>query len=148
MADAIVVEGWREIVRRMNRLPKVAQAELREQARAIAAGEAARIQRAGASDDLQSQAVATFIRARSDRVPSIVATSSRKAGVSGGATVRQLFYGAEFGGDRRPTTQQFRPWRGREGHWFWPTLRADQDRMVERWETALRAIEREWTREG
>lgn len=148
MADVIVVEGWREIVRRLNRLPKVAQQELREQARAIAADEAARIQRAGASDDLQSQAVAQFVRARSDRVPNIVATSSRKAGVSGGATVRQLFYGAEFGGQRRRTTQQFRPWRGRQGHWFWPQLREDEGRMVERWDMALRAIEREWSREG
>lgn len=146
MADAIEVDrqAWREIVRRLNRLPQTAKQEIREAARAIAEDEAARIRSAGGRDDEQSDAVASFVRARSDRLPAIVAGGRKKAGVSGGATVSQLFYGAEFGGQRRPTTQQFRPWRGRQGYWFWPTLRADQARMMERWLGALTAIEREW----
>lgn len=146
MADAIEIDrqAWREIVRRLNRLPQTAKQEIREAARAIAEDEAARIRSAGGSDDKQSDAVASFVRARSDRMPAIVAGGRKKAGVSGGATVSELFFGAEFGGARRPTTRQFRPWRGRQGYWFWPTLRADRGRMMERWLGALSAIEREW----
>ena len=102
MADAIEVDrqAWREIVRRLNRLPQTAKQEIREAARAIAEDEAARIRSAGGRDDEQSDAVASFVRARSDRVPAIVAGGRKKAGVSGGATVSQLFYGAEFGGQQ------------------------------------------------
>lgn len=148
MADAIVVEGWKDIRRRLSRLPKTAQKELREASRAIALDEAARLKQAGHRDTSeQAQRVAQFVRARSDRVPAIVTTSSRRV-FSGGGTVRQVFYGAEFGGGRRRTTKQFRPWRGREGHWLWPQLRQDEGRMTERWLMALAGIEREWTHGG
>jgi len=36
--------------------------------------------------------------------------------------------GAEYGGRRRPTTQQFQPWRGNgedAGYFLWPTVRRD-----------------------
>lgn len=176
----ITVEGLRPLFRRLNALPKAAQKEMREQAKAIAADEAERIRRAGSSSDKQSQAVARFVAARSDRVPAIAAGGSRKTGVSGGATAGELFFGAEFGGgstkkwDRltttkttkagktrevfagiayggrrdRPTTNQFRPWLRQTGYWMWPTLRADADRMHQRWLKALEGIEREWSRGG
>lgn len=66
--------------------------------------------------------------------------------MSGGATVGQLFFGAEFGGGAKPTTQQFRPHRGHTGYFFFNQLRTDQARQLERWEKALTAIEREWAR--
>ena len=94
----ITVEGLRPLFRRLNQLPKTAQREMREQAKAIAEDEAARIRSAAAGSDRQSSAVSRFVVARSDRVPAIVAGGNRKAGVSGGATAGELFFGAEFGG--------------------------------------------------
>ena len=174
----ITIEGLRPLIRRLNQLPKAAQQEVREAAQAIADDEATRITAAGRSSDKQSRAAAEFVRARRDRVPSISAGGNRKAGVSGGATAGQLFFGAEFGGGsnkkwttltttktsrsgktrqvfagvlfagvrEKATTNQFRPWRGRQGYWMWPTLRADEQRMFARWVKALEAIEREWSR--
>lgn len=92
------VEGLKPFLTRINRLPKTAQAEIREAAQAIALDEAQRITAAGRADDKQSQAAAGFIKARKDRVPYIVAGGNAKTGVSGGAKAGELFFGAEFGG--------------------------------------------------
>lgn len=37
--------------------------------------------------------------------------------------------GAEFGGQGRPTTQQFRPHLGRTGYFVYPAIRQDADRI-------------------
>ena len=141
----VEVDGLRELLRVASTLPKTAQQELREAAKMIAEDEAPRIKTAAAGSDRQSAALIGSIRIRRDRVPAIAAGGRGRTSVSGGATAGQLFFGAEFGGGRKPTTKQFRPHRGRGGYWFFPTLRADQDRMMKRWEGALRAIEREWS---
>lgn len=94
----VEIDGLKPLLRRIRTLPKTAQDEIREAARAIADDEAARIASAGRSSDKQSRAAAGFVRARRDRVPLIVAGGASKAGVSGGATAGQLFFGAEFGG--------------------------------------------------
>ncbi|MFT4295642.1 MAG: hypothetical protein QM582_09550 [Micropruina sp.] len=141
----VEVEGLRELLRVASRLPKTAQNELRQSAMLIATDEAASIRAAAAGSSPQSAAVVGSIRARRDRVPAVAAGGAGRSGVSGGATTGQLFFGAEFGGQGRPTTKQFRPHRGTSGYWFFPTLRRDQERMMKRWETALRAVEREWS---
>ena len=38
-------------------------------------------------------------------------------------TRSDVFFGAEFGGGARPTTQQFLRHRGQSGYFFWPTVR-------------------------
>lgn len=60
---------------------------------------------------------------------------------------REVFAGVEFAGARtRPTTNQFRPHKGKTGYWMWPQIREDQERMFKRWEAAVDAIAREWSR--
>jgi hypothetical protein len=138
------IEDLPGILKRLNALPKTAQAEIRTAAQAIADEEAERIRAAASGSGGQAAAIAPFIKARRDRVPAIAAGGSAKAKVAGGATRGEIFFGAEFGGQARPTTQQFRPHKGREGYFFYPTLRADSERMVERWLGVVRAVEREW----
>ncbi len=163
LSIGIEIEGLPEMFKRIRALPKTAQEELRAAAMDIAEDEARRIRAAAGADSKQAAAIAPFIKARRDRVPAISAGGKRKAGVSGGAQAGQIFFGAEFGGHARraqvvktgatrsgfvikQTTQQFRPHTGNEGYFFFPTLRRDQDRMLDRYEMALRAIEREWGR--
>ena len=132
------------ILRRLNKLPKTAQQEVREIAKSIAADEAERIRAKASASSKQAAAISQFIVARRDRVPSIQAGGKAQARVAGGATRGEVFFGAEFGGQKRKTTMQFRPHKGKEGYFFYPTLREDADRMVERWLGAIKAIEREW----
>lgn len=107
------VEGLKPFLARLSKLPKTAQAEIREAAQGIADDEARRITAAGRGNDRQSQAVAGFVKARKDRVPMIAAGGNAKTGVSGGATAGQLFFGAEFGGgsskrfERQVTVTQY-----------------------------------------
>jgi hypothetical protein len=85
----------------------------------------------GSSGMSQAQAVVNKLRARRDRIPTIkldakqafVSASrpnrKRKTKVSAG----DVFFGAEFGGRRRPTTMQFLRHRGRQGYFFWQAVR-------------------------
>jgi hypothetical protein len=59
-----------------------------------------------------------------------------------------VFFGAEFGGRGRPTTQQFPAYRGRVGYFFWPTIRADSQAITRQWETALDALAKTWDDHG
>lgn len=63
--------------------------------------------------------------------PSAGATS---AGVGFGGPSAPWAPGAEFGGGRRPTTQQFEPWRGSgpgAGYFVYPTIRDNEEQIVE-----------------
>ncbi|MFV0446390.1 MAG: hypothetical protein ACK5Q5_22685 [Planctomycetaceae bacterium] len=130
------------MMRTLNHLPRTATREILEAAKAIAIDEAGRIR--GRASTAQQRAVAPSVRARSDRFPAIIAGGARRA-VSGGGRVSEVFFGAEFGGRGRKTTQQFQPHRGTRGYFVYPTFRADEDRMMKRWEQAVKAIEREWS---
>jgi hypothetical protein len=66
--------------------------------------------------------------------------------LSGGGTTQQLWAGAEFGSNRY---KQFPVWSGREGRgsrgWFiYPTLRAVQPDIVQKWERAFSTIVKEY----
>lgn len=64
-------------------------------------------------------------------VPSLKASSGvQSASVALGGAAHPAAGGAEFGGQRRPTTQQFKPWRGsgsNAGYFLYPAIREDAD---------------------
>ena len=87
--------------------------------------------RPGSSGMSQAQAVVNKLRARRDRIPT-VKLDSKQAFVSASrpnrkrktkVTAGDVFFGAEFGGRRRPTTMQFLRHRGRQGYFFWQAVR-------------------------
>ena len=45
--------------------------------------------------------------------------------------------GAEFGGQGRPTTMQFRPHLGNTGYFIYPTIRRDNEFITETWTDAI-----------
>lgn len=76
--------------------------------------------------------------------PSIKATASfRSAGVGFGGARAPYGAGAEFGGGRRPTTRQFKPWRGNgstAGYFVYPTIRRDADQILDDYVDAANAV--------
>jgi hypothetical protein len=65
---------------------------------------------------------------------------------SGGGTTQQLWGGYEFGSNK---FKQFPVWSGRESRgsrgWFiYPTLRAEQPRLISQWVAAFDRILKEW----
>lgn len=62
-------------------------------------------------------------------VPSIKASAGvNSAAVALGGTAHPAAGGAEFGGQRRPTTQQFKPW-SHAGYFLYPAIREDADEI-------------------
>ena len=117
----------------------------------------------------ESNALATYLQGRiktaandsSNKVAPMIASGSRvsksaKTGeisfgfasqkLSGGGTTQMLWGGYEFGSNK---FKQFPVWSGREGRgskgWFiYPTLRAEQQYLINQWENAFSRILKEW----
>jgi hypothetical protein len=76
----------------------------------------------------------------------ITAPSIRPSGSQGQAAINlggpryPWALGAEFGGRRRPTTQQFKPWLGHEGYALFPTIRQSREETIEDYLKALDEI--------
>lgn len=123
---ALRVEGLNELILRLKALETGAEVGIRL-ANKAAATEVAM----GASGRASSLGgVAAHV------APGIKAS----AGVKSGAVTLgddPAAAGAEFGGGRRPTTQQFKPWLGHTGYFLFPTIRSDGDRINETYRAAL-----------
>jgi hypothetical protein len=144
----VTVDGLKETLRAFNTYGKEANRELREAAGEEADRVVAAITLAAGTAGPQAALVATSVKRKSDRVPSIVAGGSRrirpntrpKRRVSAG----DVALGAEFGGGRRPQTRQFPAWSGKRGYWFWPTVRAHLPAMRRNYIRALDTLARKW----
>ena len=135
------VLGLKQLLRVLSKLPKDLQNDVRDASQAIATDLAAGAQ-AAASTPLQTLAAST-LKARRDRVPVVASTGTVRKGV----LARDIFYGAEFGGQRRKTTLQFMPWRGNSsgaGYFLYPTARARGQRYFEMWGEALDKAFKDW----
>ena len=99
-----------------------------------AGGEGGRV----GAEEATGAAVGATVRARSDRLPSIVGGGARRLNqLSGKPRLSEVFFGAEYGGQGRKTTMQFRPHRQKNSYWFWPQIREDQELMLQRWTEAI-----------
>ncbi len=154
------VEGVRDLQRALRNMPKELSQELRKASQQIATKVAAEA-RGNAGTRLQ-RAAAQSIKAKRDRVPTVVAGGGARAAVSrprGKASTKptraQLFFGAEFGADhnvmrRRPGSSgtylgfnQFPTPPGTTGRFFYPAVR--QRRWVNLWLDAVDDVLRdEW----
>lgn len=101
--------------------------------------------RPGSSGMSQAQAVVNGLRARRDRIPTIkldhkrgfVSASRPNRKRKTKVTMGDVFFGAEFGGRRRPTTQQFLRHRGRQGYFFWQAVRDNKSFIAEEYSAAV-----------
>ena len=96
----------------------------------------------------QAAAVVAGLRARHDRVP-LIKLDHKRGYVSKSrpnrkrktkVTMGDVFFGAEFGGGRRPTTQQFLRHRGRSGYFFWITVRKNKDFIIREYFDAIERV--------
>jgi hypothetical protein len=132
----LYVEGQRDLLRALRDLPRELSDEIRDASREIAEEGAADIRRAARTR--AEQRAAESVRTVRDRVPAI------RAGGGSRTTGGPMFYGTEFGGQRRATTQQFRPWSGRRGYWFYPTVRKRIREWADLWVDGVDRATRVW----
>lgn len=106
-------------------------------------------QRPGSSGRSQAQAVVNYLKAQRDRIPAIKLDKPKSGFVSASRPNRKrkikvtradVFFGAEFGGRRRPTTQQFLRHRGRQGYFFWQAVRDSKSFIVTEYSDAIERV--------
>jgi hypothetical protein len=138
------IDGVREVLRALNRLPKEANKQLREASFGISEMVAGDIRSAAAADaSPQTKLVAPTVRPRRDRVAAVAAGGSRRVGRRRVPAYKVLF-GSEFGSD---AYRQFgRPHAGRKGHWFFPQAEQQQDKVAREWFKAADRIIRWFVR--
>jgi len=130
----IRVEGLNELVARLKVLEAGSEVAVR-----LANKEAATFVTAGAR-----AAASALGGVAAHAAPSLKASAGVKsAGVALGGGDHPEALGAEFGGGRRPTTQQFKPWLGHTGYFLYPVIRRDHEKIDETYRAALDKIIKE-----
>jgi hypothetical protein len=136
-SGAIEVDGLAQLGRALKDLGDDAPKELREANREVA-------------DDVagESKSKALSLGGVAAKVaPTIKASAgTTSAGVGFGGSAAPWAQGAEFGGGRRATTKQFKPWRGssssRAGYFVYPTIRDNAERIEETYVDKIDALTR------
>lgn len=143
--------GVRETLAAFRDLPKDASAELRKASLRLADSLAVAARAAGQAEGGQAAAVARTVKARKDRVPVVQAGGTTRVGRRR-APAFALLFGSEFGMDRRSGwyarpryrrssgLQYGEPHQGRDGRWFFPTVEAEQGRIMREWQAAADRI--------
>ena len=124
----IRVEGAQGVLARLGRLPATAQREVEEVLAGVAGVNATKIRAAAGRAGRQAAKASASVSASGNTI-------------SGGGP---FFMGSMFGGQGRPTTQQFKPYRGGDGYWFFTTLSEAYPETVDRFSAVIDAIAREW----
>jgi hypothetical protein len=142
----VEVDGLHECLRAFSRFGKEANGELRDAAQGHASRLVPRLQAAAHAAGGQAGAVAVSIRSPRDRVPCIAAGGSKRADVGRARrpSSGDIIFGAEFGGGQRKSTRQFKPHRGTEGYWLYPTLRSSLDELYRDYQDTREDLARKW----
>lgn len=145
----VKVEGLNETLREFNKYGKDANRELRQAAGVHVDRIIGMLNTAAANAGKGAALSAGSVKRKSDRVPALTAGGSRKVRSSTGkVTAGDVFFGYEFGGGARPTTQQFPPWLGRTGYWFWPLLRREMPALRRAYLATLDQLAAKWAAGG
>ena len=128
--QALYIEGLDETMQKFRSLPRDVKAGADEQVRAVAKFVAT--QTTAAASTAAERKAATTIKAQK---ASVSLGGGGKKSRPGGMSL-----GTEFGGRGRPRTMQFRPHRGRDGYFFWPTIRANSSRIKQMWDDLVEQL--------
>lgn len=149
MKTNVKIEGLNETLRAFNKYGKDANRELRQAAGQHVDRIVGMLNTAAANAGKGAGLSAGSVKRKSDRVPALTAGGSRKVRSSTGkVTAGDVFFGFEFGGGARPTTQQFPPWLGRTGYWFWPLLRRELPALRRAYLATLDELAAKWAAGG
>lgn len=126
----IRVEGLRALDKALKELGPDVRDALKDTNREVADTEASRIRSAAAGMGGVAAKTAPSITSRA---------SFQSAGVAFGGAAYPFGMGAAFGGQGRPTTQQFKPWT-RGGYFPFPQIKADEDDIADAYIDAVNRV--------
>jgi hypothetical protein len=141
----------RALLNTFSKMGKAANKDLRDASYAIARDVASDLKASAAGANsiggnaFQAQAVAQGIVPRKDRL-ALIKISGKRQVASGGASVEDLLWGAEFGSNKY---KQFpgrspREGRGNRGYFIFPTLKRLQPKIRKDWVNAVAKVADIW----
>ncbi len=141
----------RALLRSFSQMDDIAKIDMKKIAQEIAQDAAIKVQQM-ASRTNQGAAVANSIKVnKSDKAPNFTIGGPGNPNVRGGAKYGQLLFGAEFGGPssfanggRRFPPRSPREGKGNRGYFIFPTLKAMQNEITQRWLQGYEMIRKEW----
>jgi hypothetical protein len=140
------VEGLGELLKLMNGWPADAKKELRAEVQQMTGKHAAYIAaQAARNPDARVRGQAPTVRAKKDRLPTVLIGGARQVKVSRpGANPRagDVLFGTEFGARPGPNDWRFPP--ARDSYWLFASLKNRQDTLVSEWERAVTKVARKW----
>jgi hypothetical protein len=144
--DVFQVEGLGETLRLLNKLPKEAKKELRAEVQQMTGKHAKYLAaQAARSTDSRIRGQAATIRAKKDRLPTVLIGGARQVKVSRrGANPRagDVLFGTEFGARPGPNAWRFPP--ARDSYWLFASLKGRQPALLSEWEAAVTKVARKW----
>lgn len=148
--NAIQVQGIYEFLRDASRADKRFDGEMRKAAEVVAQllVDKAKVEAGTVTRSRQATEVMKGMRARRDRIPTVkldhksgfVSASNPNRKRKRKVTRGDVFWGAEFGGQARPTTKQFLRHRGRSAYFFWPTVRKEKNNIATQYLDAIQRV--------
>lgn len=153
------IEGANGTLRAFRDLPKEASDALRDKAQELSKLMARWVSDAGQSEGAQAALLAGTVVAKRDRLPYIAVGGTKRIGHAwpgaGKAPAWRLLFGSEFGhsgaggrgkgsGDFAP--HGFKPHRGREGYWIFPTVERHEADISKAWQEAADEVIERFTR--
>ena len=146
--DAITYDksDLRDIVKAFKAMDDEAVAQAKGVSNGLATYLQGRIVDTALTRDLASIRIATGARVSKSSKIGEISFGFVSQKFSGGGTTQQLWGGYEFGSNK---FKQFPVWSGRfcrgsRGWFIYPTLRAEQPHIIEKWEYAFSKILKEW----
>lgn len=152
----IRIEGVRETLAAFREMPKEASNALRDRSQELARTVADRVRAAGEAEGRQAAALAKTVKAMRDRVPVIQVGGTRKIGRQG-EPAWGLVFASEFGMNARSgwyagpeyndgvgMASQYKPHRGQQGYWIFPTVERSEREISEAWHQVADDILREF----
>lgn len=143
----VLIDGLADFLRKAAKADDRFNSHMREAARGVAEQivDGAKMEAQTVTRNRQALEVMKGMRAYNDRIPTVkLADKSGFVSVSRPNRKRKrkvtrgdVFFGAEFGGQARPTTRQFLRHRGRSGYFFWPTVRRLKDKIAQDYLAAI-----------
>ena len=148
--DAIQIKGIYEFLRDASKADPRFDKEMRIAAQKVADNLVikAKMEAGSITRNRQATEVMKGMRARRDRIPTIkldeksgfVSESNPNRKRKRKVTRGDVFFGAEFGGQARPRTQQFLRHRGRSAYFFWPTVRKEKENIAKEYLNAIQTV--------
>ena len=144
--DVYQIEGLGETLALMKGWPKEASKELRAEVQQITGKHASYIAaQAARNSDPRVRGQAPTVRAKKDRLPTVLIGGARQVKVSRpGPNPRagDVLFGTEFGARPGPNAWRFPP--AADSYWLFASLKNRQGALLSEWQQAVEKVARKW----